>query len=374
MVRSTLNPVLTNLFAQSLIGDVVLLRQVSQGLMEDIDKYMNVAFDIDARIAVFLGDAQVLPFRETLKSTGGLLMGSFMLALFDRKDFAGSDMDIFVPAIFASSIVEVLLEAGFNYVPRPWDDRLWTDRLDAYVEWEVSNQAIIGILDLYNAKMQNIQIVLTRRSSFNAILSFHSTVVMNVFDRETVFSLYPHATLDASVNLALGLHSARGRAALGKYRSTGYEPIMGLGSHPTFDSSIRYIGDNYTWSMVYEKTGGLAATGNTRGLARLQGNSWSLKEQDLGACVFSEFFNVGRHTHKYFNVVSEAIARDSYQAVVSGGKEPYLENWERFMVSWCKRARTQGRELPVDSEGTVIWMHWSAAWARSNLKRGIGCL
>ncbi|KAJ7573100.1 hypothetical protein C8J56DRAFT_904230 [Mycena floridula] len=235
----------TNIMALTNILNVVSLRQVSTSLKRDVDAYMSDAFNVNKRIASFLGGQEfVLPFRQALKKSSGLLSGSFMVAFLDWTDFVGSDMDIFVPALFAALIAEVLL---------PWDEQLWTERLNDYVDWEASLKAIVGVMDFFNRDQQNIQIVLTRQSTFNAILSFHSTVVMNAFNGEAAFSIYPNTTFSERVNLALGLQTIGGRAAIKKYKDRGYELVISLGSYQTFDASIRYVGDACTWTLTFDE-------------------------------------------------------------------------------------------------------------------------
>ncbi|KAJ7596474.1 hypothetical protein C8J56DRAFT_1040748 [Mycena floridula] len=312
----------TSIMALSNISDVVSLRQVSVSLKQDVDAYMSGAFNVDDRIASFLGGHTfVLPFRQALKKSTGLLSGSFMLAFFDRRDFVGADMDIFVPALFAALIVEVLLRAGFNYVPRPCDERLWTERLNDYVDWEASTKAIVGVVDFFNKDLRNIQIVLTRRSVFDAILSFHSTVVMNAFNGETAFSIYPNATFSEGVNLALDLQTIGGRAAIKKYKDRGYEPVISLGSHPTFDGSIRYVGDACTWALTFDEKSILSYGNVSLASGDMATNSWSLREITLGANIYFEYFSAGSYGHQYFNVVSQDIAKRAYEAVVSTSLE-----------------------------------------------------
>ncbi|KAJ7583341.1 hypothetical protein C8J56DRAFT_1055104 [Mycena floridula] len=346
------------------IADVIVLRQVSRPLKKDVDAYLVLAFDVECRLHNFLGNRELIKrFRKALKKSGSLLSGSFMLAFFDRREFRGSDMDIFMPAIFAANVAEVLLMAGFNYVPRRWDERLWTERLSDYVNWESTSDTIIGVLDFYNEKWQNIQIVVTHRAAFDAILSFHSTVVMNAFDGKTAFSIYPLATLNASINLALDLQTSRGRDAIKKYKDRGYAPEISLGTYPTFDRSIRCIGDAGTWSMTFEDDGKISM-GNALNLGNLHAESWSLREVTLGPSIHFEYFTIRTYEHQYFNVVSEDIAIRAYDAMVSAGPEPDMDVWGDLMFKWCRMAQDQTRALPVDTTSEVIWNHWSAAWSR----------
>ncbi|KAJ7575014.1 hypothetical protein C8J56DRAFT_1063909 [Mycena floridula] len=335
----------TNIMALTNILNVVSLRQVSTSLKRDVDAYMSDAFNVNKRIASFLGGQEfVLPFRQALKKSSGLLSGSFMVAFFDWTDFVGSDMDIFVPALFAALIAEVLLQAGFNYVPRPWDEQLWTERLNNYVDWEASSKAIVGVMDFFNRDQQNIQIVLTRQSTFDVILSFHSTVVMNAFNGEAAFSIYPNVTFSERVNLTLGLQTIGGRAAIKKYKDRGYELVISLGSYQTFDASIRYVGDACTWTLTFDEKS-IISYGNVSLVSGdMAANSWSLREVTLGASVYFEYFSAGSYGHQYFNVVSQDIAKRAYEMVVSTSLEIYPDVWRRLMLKWYQMGFRAGKD------------------------------
>ncbi|KAL0570454.1 hypothetical protein V5O48_011502 [Marasmius crinis-equi] len=208
---------------------------------QQIQEFWEEAYSYDRYFEPFIPSERLAEFWQAMADSDSLVSGSVALQYFARLIFRRCDLDIYSLYVGAPRILTFLEDIGYTRTSR-------TSRATSFA-YDQSN-CIISVITLTKRMADGedrvVQVIVTDRNPLYAVLSFHSSLVMNVITANVAFCLYPHETL----HLREGVAFASGRrdsttvqAALGKYRLRGWE----VSDEPTvrsmFDRSCGFIRD-----------------------------------------------------------------------------------------------------------------------------------
>ncbi|KAJ6632211.1 hypothetical protein B0H10DRAFT_2206605 [Mycena sp. CBHHK59/15] len=260
--------------------DLVRLSQTCR-LLRDLVR--DICFNVSRLLSPFFGD-NVDRFREIQADTATLVSGSAGLQFFNREIWPDSDLDVYAhrgsaraPALFLASI-------GYAFEPRASQDADLRKQLGASErdrEPSYLGRGIADVLDFTKGD-RKIQLIIAVSTPMEVILSFHSTVVMNILTHDHAYCLYPRSTFiykNAVIIETVGAGQEDGRQ---KYIDRGWEmikaPPMSVlasrGSELSIRAGTRWAGDTFTWTIPLRarRTAGISATPDLCPL-----NSWLLE-------------------------------------------------------------------------------------------------
>ncbi|KAK7017940.1 hypothetical protein VNI00_018501 [Paramarasmius palmivorus] len=229
----------------------------------------------------FFTEEQTRKFLHVQKNTDALVSGSFVLSWLSGGSFVPNDMDIFVSRKHASIIARQIVESNYHFDPmvtikvngrkisveqpselmsavekelNSWNPNTgWTR--DRY-----TNSNIAGVFNFVNTSGRIIQVVATRCEPVDAILAFHSTVVMNFATCDEVVCLFPNNTLERKRNLQLLDSTTFGvSTALQKYESRGWTTLYTISAWEAINGDewnmkYRWIGDKHCEVVKFEES------------------------------------------------------------------------------------------------------------------------
>ncbi|KIK62227.1 hypothetical protein GYMLUDRAFT_165247 [Collybiopsis luxurians FD-317 M1] len=296
---------------------------VSRLCRHQVESFRRRAFKIRYVLEPFMELNQISAFQCIQRDTGTLVSGSVAYKFFSRKIF-DSDLDLFCPITKCPQLARWLLSIGYAFTSKnalmgeSFEDsfartRDFTSQTTAIVPIDKIHESreIEAVWSFVNCQtLKWVQIIGTRGSPVAAILSFHSTAVMNFITYETAYSLYPRLTYEDKSNLCVDrgcLGSDRVKLAIQKWARRGYpvlprlprEHLLAANSDLSV-SNNRHVGDIHCWALNIN----LATSGIPPAPSSMHINSWTLH------------YN-GDHTHLSYKLLVLSGFSNELQAVVS---------------------------------------------------------
>ncbi|PPQ82771.1 hypothetical protein CVT24_009831 [Panaeolus cyanescens] len=212
------------------------------------------------------------PFRELQHYCDALISGSAVVQLLTEANFGSIDLDIYVPQAKSRIFLE-FMHAHFEYHsttkhglqldapdhggPRPLhilardDSDYWIATQSENVKCATASVATFA----YGSRF--IHVISCLVAPMDTILTFHSTVVMNIVSSTHIHCLYPKMTIVDKKALITGQRSTNGDLCLVKYRARGYTFFSSvnnstLRSCPVSPLSTkrRFVGDKHSFSFA----------------------------------------------------------------------------------------------------------------------------
>ncbi|KAF9033417.1 hypothetical protein BDZ89DRAFT_1036738 [Hymenopellis radicata] len=234
--------------------------------------FMNLAYTHYKILMPFLRSRRgVEEFVELMSRTSMVISGSQAIAFLYRLRYSESDLDLYVGSKrhmgAVEEIVTFLMRYGYQVIKEniqhsiqhPDFIRKWkpfanatTGRTFVMRTDEYSPSNIVRVIHL---KFGNrvIQIIVPAHNIMDAILSFHSTVVMNVITATHAYCLYARASLVEKVNIIRKgpYDNDHVSTAIDKYEHRGFAPVDVGESDWIIDyrDDMRRVGDRYCWSV-----------------------------------------------------------------------------------------------------------------------------
>ncbi|KAJ7641799.1 hypothetical protein FB45DRAFT_826069 [Roridomyces roridus] len=210
------------LFVHLSAQDLVRLRRTSKRIYMLIH---DVCFNITRLLVPFFGtDAEVARFQGVQAETSTLISGSTALQFFNPITYyLGSDLDIYAHRVSARGPVEFLLQNGYTYLARSWQDTDVFQQLVYSVADKEPNylgRGIADVLDFYKGG-KKVQLIIGERTPMETILSFPTTCVMNFISHKSAYALYPRTTFIHKKALIIETVGAGQEAGRKKYRDRG---------------------------------------------------------------------------------------------------------------------------------------------------------
>jgi len=227
---------------------------------------MRRTFNLHRLLGRFFTENEMSYFRSLQSQTGLLISGSTALQFFERVFYPESDLDLYVEKRYSRVVVVWLISIGYTYEPRPGSDQSLQKALEPvsedFVHPLTEDYLNFGVVNVHNFHKSDpdckIQLVVSRRSPLEPILTFHSTCVMNVISHEKAYSLYPRGTFNERRSLVLPRqdeNEERSRAAREKYIARGWNMVQALTRDEILDPTSaffpggRYVGDSKCWTI-----------------------------------------------------------------------------------------------------------------------------
>ncbi|KAK7037307.1 hypothetical protein VNI00_011298 [Paramarasmius palmivorus] len=299
--------------------DLLNYSKVNKAARTAVKAFYRRAFRVENVLSRYFDDDELRRFRILQFTTGCLISGSTALSFFERQVYPESDLDLYVDFRYAIFISDFLMSVGYVFEPfeterkqqakditsalEAMDHRLdrggdENEALEGFGEYITS-----GILDVFSFVRdgKKIQIIATGHdpSPMDVILTFHSTVVMNIISYSHAISFFPKATFIDHISIVnhTTSHRAQHIAARAKYASRGWliredlDPVTVLDKNSEFGIGDRYIGDRHCWTVAIPPITDFAAW--SWGLGQdwmLLSNSWNVRHEGCVEIGSKPFF------------------------------------------------------------------------------------
>lgn len=354
--------------------EFIRLAKTCRSAYATVNSFIHRTFNINHLLSRYFPDP--LAFRALQSRTGTLISGSTALQFFDRTFYPESDLDLYLPPTSDKQVLQWLTLHGYQFVPsgkqprdldkaishsRDIDDDDWSD-YDTPEKKVV--QAVYTFIKAAPAGEDvelKIQCIVARNTPMEAILSFHSTCVMNVISYEMAYCLYPRATLHEHHTLVSGEEASPTRpAALLKYSGRGFEiMVVDRGRLPAgslFAEDMRYMGDSQCWTVTLDTVGIQAFSWPISGQPLLScdpvsATSW---HQKIGISVIymsyrvSKFYKTSFH---YLVALSVYYALSRHQESLSEGDQEFIDCC--LFYNSTHRERLPPRAHPSQAPGFI---------------------
>ncbi|KAH8115924.1 hypothetical protein DFH11DRAFT_1246336 [Phellopilus nigrolimitatus] len=242
--------------------------------------YARRTFDINKHLGRFFSDP--LKFRALQARTGLVVSGSNALQFMDRTVYPDSDLDLYVSSKNAPLVCKWIVENGgkeYRFVPsgaqiakgirtvqlallahRQREDVTLADIDERASFWDFYHMnRIRQVLNFESAEGLDVQVIVSHNTPMECILSFHSTVVMNLITYRAAYSLYPRGTFEEGLMLPCDTREVNHDPGIEKYIARGWTvtnlPFGFPGSpgdnNDTFVLGKRWVGDALTWVIPF---------------------------------------------------------------------------------------------------------------------------
>ncbi|KAI5896036.1 uncharacterized protein SCHCODRAFT_02491722 [Schizophyllum commune H4-8] len=151
---------------------------------------------------------------------------------------------------------------GYYFSPRQTQERSLDEALDQALNEDMIPDDIHyddrSILDSFSFRLPHrrrpvVQVILVRTSAIDAIMNFHSTIVMNVITFRSAYSFFPRSTFIKKIGICFDEDISQSAAA--KYTSRGWSLVNELDEAEYYElggeirRGERYVGDSWTWTI-----------------------------------------------------------------------------------------------------------------------------
>ncbi|TDL15040.1 hypothetical protein BD410DRAFT_756773, partial [Rickenella mellea] len=275
-------PLLTDaLFGHFSAAEIIRIGWTCWAARRSVQSYSSRAWSIHRHLRRFFRDP--FAFRCLQEHTGMLISGSSALQFIDRTFYPESDLDIYVfPRDYLMIGRWILHEAGMDYAfqPSSWqdpdfeqvrfakpDDEEVQDAMEVVHMEEEGERVTVyrtnGISDVFTFVSQmddlmvplKVQMIVAQVCPFDSVLSYHSTLVMNVISYRAAYCLFAWTTLEERCGVIVERKRTRHEAARAKYTARGFHIFSAeeAASAETYRSSLRFgdrwVGDHLTCTI-----------------------------------------------------------------------------------------------------------------------------
>lgn len=174
-------PVYDNILSALDPGDAVRLGKTCLSAFKAYKNFVSRAYNIDKLYRRWFNNTE--GFRWLQAKTGTLVSGSTAVQYLDRVFYQSSDLDVYTFRNGAVEVVQWIVDEGYVYQPRgtfpdyeSHMEQLMDNCGDEHwpAEEEYANGGICTVLE-FAKDGAVVQLIVTRNSPFDAIMSFHSS-------------------------------------------------------------------------------------------------------------------------------------------------------------------------------------------------------
>ncbi|KAL1711989.1 hypothetical protein EV715DRAFT_297505 [Schizophyllum commune] len=244
--------------------DLLNYSLVSKDTLRAVRAYSSCAFRLCHSVRKFMSEKDVMAFRGVMRRTGTIISGSVAVHYFARTPVGDSDLDLYTEGRHARELFDFIHGLGYVYKPRETQEKILDDALlRAVNQFAVRDEVIYNqsaILDAFSfiRGAAIIQVMVVFESAIDAVLDFHSTVVMNLITFRSAYSLFPCNTFIRRTGVRFINDVEDG--PIEKYTRQGWrmrrtvttEMFEEMGRETSV--AIRYVGDSSTWTIDLDKT------------------------------------------------------------------------------------------------------------------------
>ncbi|KAL1750360.1 hypothetical protein FB107DRAFT_279706 [Schizophyllum commune] len=270
------------------LTDLINYSRVCKDTNRAVSAYARTAYQLHRCLLPFMDRTDADRLRLLMRSTGAIISGSVALQFFTRETMYPCDLDLYTDRFRAPDIFAFVLGLGYVYLPREGQHPVLKHALTRADNEEVVRDTLIydkeSLLDAFSfvrpcSPNTIIQVMVAAHSPIDAVLDFHSTIVMNFITHRAAYALYPSNTFGAKIGICFEDDTINGAAS--KYRARGWNvrcafedrALTELG--PEIMCTERYVGDKYTWTVNLPDE-------EEDALDSVLFNSWSLRWAEAG--------------------------------------------------------------------------------------------
>ncbi|KAL5498711.1 hypothetical protein ACEPAH_2066 [Sanghuangporus vaninii] len=347
--------------------------------------YMDRAFDINKHLKRFF--SYPLSFRVLQARTGAIVSGSSALQFMGRMVYPQSDLDIFVAIRNAQEVCDWIVYhggKGYRFTPthrqaargildvatalaihgrsRPLEGDFSPHSTENWNFYSFKNKrAVLNFMSDDDERC--VQVIVTHNTPMECILSFHSTVVMNLITFHAAYSLYPKTTFEERLMLPCDTREVNRGPGLRKYKARGWKfanpdsialPLSDPKKH-TFVLGKRCVGDESTWTIPLR---------DVSEVLKYARNNFLLKGMDpMSFNTFNLARNVERNSFEMqFSILKPHYFSGRYTACMEA--MPKIEFW--FGVIGRLESTM---EIGMNSKVHMIWDTILASWNAALLEK-----
>ncbi|KAK7438237.1 hypothetical protein VKT23_018168 [Stygiomarasmius scandens] len=295
-------------------ADRCSLKRTSHLWKDVVERWEQVSYSIEAFLGTWFPDPVALKeFRRVQKRTHFVISGSSALRFLCCQQFTPSDLDIYVNVDTFREVLDFVHRQSYRFVPTANQAPSIWNATDA-VQTTQDATSPPGMSSYYSTPVSSVFKFVNGDLAIDvvvcfcvaqAILTFHSSVVMNMITYSHAICMFPWLTLVERTNVVNHNASSCGRdASLGKYKSRGWSTTPHVPVRramlPTDECgpNTRIIGD--TKCMVVDirsRVTGRTATCETRHFIEYQKHSFRISHTNNGvAAVFFDVIRCGETT------------------------------------------------------------------------------
>ncbi|PPR07902.1 hypothetical protein CVT24_002815 [Panaeolus cyanescens] len=309
---------LTMLSPQSL----ACLSQVDRMSAYIVQSFYRNVYNLRSFLAPVIPPAAFSALQILLARTGCIISGSTAVLFIGRySESTVEPLDLFVRSAFCQEIYEFLLAIGFNMVEFNGNASMAMRQKKG-----VAGDFIFSSVATFERSQAKVIVVASTDGPIEAILNFHSSIVMNIITHEAAYSLYPLATFEHCVMAMNHCFHPSEVKCIDKYRSRGWK-LMGVDNiaantasvlkHKCFGSGIRAIGGTATWILpIYPRLA--YYTGQI-----VDGNSWVQSFNSEAGHLLSFTYSIATSESLKFPIIcaAETMVQDAYERILSSKDE-----------------------------------------------------
>ncbi|KAK7049904.1 hypothetical protein VNI00_005334 [Paramarasmius palmivorus] len=279
------------------------LKTLSKTTNIDLTHYYKSAFGLSKIYDIFFPKAseQAL-FRQELAEGGSLVSTLALVQLLARQPVRPAELFVYTPAHRVLKMGKIFLDSKYNFQPLPekrtstwvisaqpptFEDAVYTEHSKWYPNTgdldEYCDDSTMSGVFRFKKDGNRVCIVGTRTEPTEIILTFHSTLFMNVATAEQIISLYPKTSFVDKQALILKELSPATQAILQTFENAGWTTLAVISGeqalHPDDELSLqtRWVGDSHTWIVAGSGSPKLAGDS----YQPLEAISWHISCADL---------------------------------------------------------------------------------------------
>ncbi|KAF9259948.1 hypothetical protein L218DRAFT_873318, partial [Marasmius fiardii PR-910] len=254
-----------------------MLNRESHAIVKDLQR---AAFRTEKILSPFFNPEEIVRFRQVQRAYKFLISGSTALSVFTREVFPEAYLDVYIHPSFVMVLILLLESMGFIFQAVINTRRVQSRKAeDAVEEMLVRVRQLRGVwrnmeihrsddlaqydwsevlVDVFNFERNGKKIqVIPSRSPLAAVLTFHSTAVMNIISHSHAISLYLRLTFYDGIAVRNSLSRVCSEETVDKWTSRGYVLHKIVHSASAFagrysaleDHIIRRPGDIFCWTV-----------------------------------------------------------------------------------------------------------------------------
>ncbi|KAK7032392.1 hypothetical protein VNI00_013140 [Paramarasmius palmivorus] len=267
MPHTVLTPVFDNLPIQ----DIVKLRTISGSAYADVQGYYKTTFSISKLYDPFFpneGDSST--FQSLVTEAGGLVTSFTLIDILSRQPLKLAPLYLFTPAKYVAKAGNFLLDLKFGFNPLPqktvktktfsaqsstFHEALIKEHRESRPNTgelpELCDDSTVSGVFGFSRGNATVWVVGTRTEPIEVILTFHS--------RKRIISLYPKTSFVEKRALILNTPSPSTQIILQTYENAGWTLSSVIAAtdltSPDNERSLytRWIGDSHTWVLDMEE-------------------------------------------------------------------------------------------------------------------------
>ncbi|KAI5827107.1 hypothetical protein K523DRAFT_75487 [Schizophyllum commune Tattone D] len=267
--RTSLNipPTALHTFFASLdTGDLARFCRLSPHSCAIARDYCDIAFQPHRCLEKFLDRDQTAGLFAVLQNTGAIISGSVAMQFFTREVSPDCVLDLYVDRFHTADLFAFVRGLGYVYMPTsPQPDSLGEALARAVkaestrAEFLANKEALLDtfVFEHFAYSSKVVRVMVAVHSPIDAVLDFPSTVTMNFLTYRAAYSLYPRGTFISKTGVCF---NGSFRSVSIQFKRRGWdlrsiiedEHFLGLGREVT--SKMRYVGDEYTWTINFDKS------------------------------------------------------------------------------------------------------------------------